>query len=401
MESALVLRDDRAAAVADPPLALANNVELPADLLYEILLRVPAKALCRLRLVCRSWCSLTSDPRFIRAHSSHHPLIAGIHRGCFKQGEIHIVDMYSGSIDKRIRDHGTRVLESSLSTQGNMVCFSAISTIASQSQARVVNPATGVTNILPIGIMRIGLLPMWILGHVDVPSTGEHKVFRVVSSYTTNPAQSCEALTLVAEDGTQRWRAAPRPSNSVSLNFLHMAVLGGVVYFLFCVYYDKHVVVPDVEHDSIVMFDLAKEEWRPTTIRGPLSTHLVDAKLIYDHRLKKCLQLAKLDGCLAMVHHDDQYYSMDLWFLVEMNKGTWTKLYSIQYATDMMKCDVSYRPYPMLVLDDGKVVVWFGGRQLLRAYDPRIDTWEDMAMLENYHPVSVYEGSLLGSGHQC
>ncbi|CAN6225973.1 unnamed protein product [Urochloa humidicola] len=224
MESAL----DRAAAVADPPLALANNVELPADLLYEILLRVPAKALCRLRLVCRSWCSLTSDPRFIRAHSSRHPLIAGIHRGCFKQGEIHIVDMYSGSIDKRIRDHRTGVLEPSLSTQGNMVCFSAVSTtvlVASQSQARVVNAATGVTNILPIGIMRIGLLPMWILGHV--PSTGEHKVLRVVSSFDTNPQQSCEVLTLVAGDGTRRWRAAPpHPSNSVSLDFLHTAVLG-------------------------------------------------------------------------------------------------------------------------------------------------------------------------------
>ncbi|CAN6199702.1 unnamed protein product [Urochloa humidicola] len=64
--------------VADPPLALANSIELPADVLYEILLRFPAKEVGRLRLVCRSWRSLTSDPSFIRAHSSRHPLIAAL-----------------------------------------------------------------------------------------------------------------------------------------------------------------------------------------------------------------------------------------------------------------------------------------------------------------------------------
>ncbi|OEL37035.1 hypothetical protein BAE44_0001946, partial [Dichanthelium oligosanthes] len=49
---------------------------LPADVMYEILLRVPAKALCRLRLVCRWWRSLTSDLRFAREHSPRHPLFA-------------------------------------------------------------------------------------------------------------------------------------------------------------------------------------------------------------------------------------------------------------------------------------------------------------------------------------
>ncbi|KAF8696783.1 hypothetical protein HU200_036416 [Digitaria exilis] len=51
-------------------------------MLREILLRLPADALCRLRLVCRPWRSLTSDPSFARAHAARHPLIAerGPHR---------------------------------------------------------------------------------------------------------------------------------------------------------------------------------------------------------------------------------------------------------------------------------------------------------------------------------
>ncbi|KAF8664300.1 hypothetical protein HU200_054848 [Digitaria exilis] len=82
------------------PLA-ANDGVLPTDVLREILLRVPAMALCRLRLVCRSWRSLTSDPRFATAHTARHPLLVGLESGL---DEIHVIDLYSGSIVKRIRD---------------------------------------------------------------------------------------------------------------------------------------------------------------------------------------------------------------------------------------------------------------------------------------------------------
>nr|CAB3454817.1 unnamed protein product [Digitaria exilis] len=80
------------------PLA-ANDGVLPTDVLREILLRVPAMALCRLRLVCRSWRSLTSDPRFATAHTARHPLLVGLEYGL---DEIHVIDLYSGSIVKRI-----------------------------------------------------------------------------------------------------------------------------------------------------------------------------------------------------------------------------------------------------------------------------------------------------------
>ncbi|KAF8741158.1 hypothetical protein HU200_013639 [Digitaria exilis] len=42
---------------------------LPEDALYEILLRLPAKDLCRFRAVCRPWRSY----HFITAHASSHP----------------------------------------------------------------------------------------------------------------------------------------------------------------------------------------------------------------------------------------------------------------------------------------------------------------------------------------
>ena len=74
------------------PVALTNENDglLPTDVLYEVLLRLPAKELCRLRLVCRAWRSLTSDPGFARAHASRHPpLVAGI----WNSTEVHLLDL--------------------------------------------------------------------------------------------------------------------------------------------------------------------------------------------------------------------------------------------------------------------------------------------------------------------
>ncbi|CAN6339100.1 unnamed protein product [Urochloa humidicola] len=63
---------------AASPLAGANYGVLPVDVLYDILLCLPAKELCRLRLVCQSWRSLTSDPLFAKAHlrSAHTPSLS-------------------------------------------------------------------------------------------------------------------------------------------------------------------------------------------------------------------------------------------------------------------------------------------------------------------------------------
>nr|CAB3455970.1 unnamed protein product [Digitaria exilis] len=77
--------------------AAANDGLLPADILHEVLLRLPTDELCRLRLVCRSWRSLTSDPIFAKAHSSRHPLLVGINFLVGHGREVQFVDT-SGNI---------------------------------------------------------------------------------------------------------------------------------------------------------------------------------------------------------------------------------------------------------------------------------------------------------------
>ncbi|KAL6638457.1 hypothetical protein ACP70R_023952 [Stipagrostis hirtigluma subsp. patula] len=86
--------------VVQPPLAVASHGVLPLDVLFDVLLRLPADELCRLRLVCRSWRSLTSDPLFVKAHSSRHPHVVAIDR--LNRRQVHVLDL-SGNIVRRIR----------------------------------------------------------------------------------------------------------------------------------------------------------------------------------------------------------------------------------------------------------------------------------------------------------
>jgi hypothetical protein len=71
----LQIRHSLPSAMAPPPSrrSRAGVRRLPLDALYEVLLRVPAKDLCRLRAVCRPWRSLLSDPHFAAAHAARHP----------------------------------------------------------------------------------------------------------------------------------------------------------------------------------------------------------------------------------------------------------------------------------------------------------------------------------------
>ncbi|TKW30960.2 hypothetical protein SEVIR_2G075350v4 [Setaria viridis] len=73
MASALVRNKRARPLTAAAPPAVANDGVLPSELLHDVPLRLPADALCRLRLVCRSWRSLTSEPHFAEAHAARHP----------------------------------------------------------------------------------------------------------------------------------------------------------------------------------------------------------------------------------------------------------------------------------------------------------------------------------------
>nr|TKW30996.1 hypothetical protein SEVIR_2G076300v2 [Setaria viridis] len=386
-------------------LALDNDGVLPADVLYEVLLRLPADELCRLRLVCRSWRSLTSDPGFARAHASRHPLLAGVHIACRTDDEIRVVDLFSGDIVRRIVP--TVHPRYGMNSQLDLVCVSGRRT---HEPSSVLNLATGevVATFHPKSHwINKDMMSPFLLGHI--PSTGELKVF-----YTHwcgeggghgGLVQTCCIKTLIGDGGSRRWRVTSSPLAVLGSDLRDRVVIGGVAYILFSQNFNEtNDHNEDLEPDDMAVFDMAAEEWRPAPLRGPLSSCLAgDDERCVHHQHRHEILLAMVDDCLVTVHNNDcyQYCSMDLWFLVDMDvdKGLWTKRFSI-HCTTLCKGYKCHSPYPLLLLDDGRIVIWEDVIKVLRVYDPRTSKWDDITTLNNYFSVNMYRGNLLCPGLQ-
>ncbi|KAL6599919.1 hypothetical protein ACP70R_045570 [Stipagrostis hirtigluma subsp. patula] len=344
-----------------PILAAANYGVLPLDVLSDVLLRLPADELCRLRLVCRSWRSLTSDPLFAKAHSSRHPHVVALH--C-DSGDVHVVDL-SGNVLKRIHlEHPG----DDLTTQLDLLYV--VSFRSGQDHALNV-----VTGMVEHTTQRSSSTHTTVLGHV--PSTGEYKVLRI------QWGQRSEVITL-GSGNNGGWRQRPRAPTIIAVSSRYMAQVGGVAYFMF----DQPLVPADIEPDDIASFDLVTEEWRPTLIQGPLrQLTKYPIGVIY-------LCLAKLNDCLVTVHYNYQDVSGDLWFLEDIDKSLWIKRYSVRCEGGPLRDNQFH--HPLLVLEDGRVIFFVD--QYLRSYDPRTRTWAALTMMRGYHSVRMHHGSLLCSG---
>ncbi|KAF8654795.1 hypothetical protein HU200_061463 [Digitaria exilis] len=390
------------------PLAVGNDGVLPTDVLRDVLLHLPADELCRLRLVCRSWRSLTSDPIFAKAHSSRHPLIVGLHmqprpiRRGSRGFDVHFVDPFSGDIVKQVTT-GRAWDVHKLSTNHGRLCISADERYDPEKN-RVLNPATGAITMLPDTSKHENESTSYgsstcFLG--CVPSTGEYKVIRIRRRHERrNLVEEVELdyhIATLGGDGNNSdagWRVMPCPPVDVTVGSLGRAVVKGVAYFLL-----------DIPHwpaksDDILEFDLDTEEWRYPALRGPFTSHNISAE--DEDRVWESFHLANLNGCLVGIynyHRRCRYTdcSMDLWFLVDAYKELWTKRYSLQLASIAHPCGVYF---PLVILDDGRVLIWVhGGVQKLKAYDPRTSAWTNIpSLVDNLlFSVCIYHGSLLCS----
>nr|XP_040259366.1 putative F-box protein At1g47765 isoform X2 [Aegilops tauschii subsp. strangulata] len=369
--------------------------ELPRDALYDILLRLPAKDVCRLRAVSPSWRSLTLDPIFVKAHAARHPgpLLATT----FADGEsrgVSIVDLLSGDVIKRIRTSGPdlRVPRTRL----DRVCL-----VGGRHPMGVpvtlLDPATGavisswqVISMKYAGLLKTRKAYMDSCVFGKVPSTGVYKAFRFLEVRPlVSPQQLCEVMTLNGRSAG-RWRARPGPPGRVfSDHTMKSAAIDGVLYFLMDfsnMYHSKVTIKPA----SIAAFNLKTEEWMPP-IDGP-----GQVSSLYDE--EDVLPVFEDPRAVAQVRHSLPQ-SMDLWFLMDREKGVWVKKYSIGYYRRE-----DHFSYPLLVLDDERIVFVMQLTGLLQVYDPKTETYTDLWQLEDFKSMCIYTGNLLSqeaTGFHC
>ncbi|KAK3140301.1 hypothetical protein QOZ80_5AG0398950 [Eleusine coracana subsp. coracana] len=333
---------------APRPVAANDGDVLPADLLYDVLLRLPADELCRLRLVCRRWRSLTSDPLFAKAHRSRHPYVLGLNIG---SGEVQVLDL-SGNIVKTIRLDKRHRYCFSFNAQHDLVCVNV-----SSGQSCVLNLATGavIADDLPFPKEHTTQPFRFVLGHV--PTTGVYKVLRLSSikrdggggQQVISTGQSCAVITLgCCGDGRSiRWRATPdAPVQLVVLPHVCTIVIRGVAYFLLMMMNGENTY----ESDSIASFDFDIEEWRPRMIKGPLSSldPMAKEKLGCNNNLdRKDFMLTRVSDCLVSVYSNRKDCSKDLWFrddMDDMSSSLWTKRYHAMKAAKLRKRDDGTHP---------------------------------------------------------
>jgi hypothetical protein len=224
--------------------------------------------------VCRSWRSLLSDPTFIKAHAALRPsLILAL------TADNNIIDVldFSGHIVKQIRVPAAKERAVLPVHPGRSFLFQPDNRIC------MVDPGTGGVLTLPFDNHDD---PVWRRSTYCIRSDyvlGHHKVLRVVTHANSSSSpleQTCHVLSLTGDgddDNRHRWSQRPSPPLFVwsDVDF-HGVVIEGFVFFLaggaFNTGSDR---MHNMNPKSIASFDLEKEQWRPTTLRGPqeINTH--------------------------------------------------------------------------------------------------------------------------------
>jgi hypothetical protein len=111
----------------------------------------------------------------------------------------------------------------------------------------------------------------------------------------------------------------------------------------------------------------------------------------YHGQPSKQLTLANLNGSLVIVHGPTPY--MDLWFLMDSDKGLWIKNYSVQ-----IEHNLALPAHPLMLLDDGRIVIKC--LKLLQIHDTRANTFSTLLKLRHLSGISMFAGNLLSLDHE-
>ncbi|TVU39721.1 hypothetical protein EJB05_13159, partial [Eragrostis curvula] len=376
------------------PAASSAGVLSP-DMLFDVLLRLPAKELCRLRAVCRCWRSLTIDPLFISAHADLQRSPLFLARFQDDKVHIHVMDS-SGNLVKRIAIPRGHQL---LCTQLELACVASPS-----NSCCVLNPATGGLYALPRGPalvqpQRESLRRPDTFVFGRVPSTGEYKVIRTFNRAEfphNDKLQPFEVFTLNGAASIGQWRILD--SRDFIVEASSAVVVDGAVYFLMNSSYNRRgrAVTSGIPADYIASLDIEREEWR-RDLQGPISGSPVigdlDARDDYMFMWPQ-LALADLKGSLVLSYYRRRQFILDLWFLKDFEDGHWVKEYSIRTGSISFCLADEYRVKPLLMLDDGRLVIYAELTGLLLICDPQTNTLTEVET-KHLDSVSVYAGNLL------
>uniref|UniRef100_A0A0E0LHX2 F-box domain-containing protein n=1 Tax=Oryza punctata TaxID=4537 RepID=A0A0E0LHX2_ORYPU len=365
---------------------------LPPEMLHEVLLRLPSKPICRLRAVCRSWRSFTSDPLFAAAHAARHPhtaLLLAVGVETSPTPRINLVDL-SGNVVKHIPCTGKGRVICSHSSNDHVVLDGSDDHII-----RILHPTTSSALALPRRRTKGGDRVWFAFGlHATSHSnTGQHsKLLRIVEA--RDYSLTSEIITTSDTKPKPQWRKTANPPGYLDWRCTNGVVFRGAAYFVlsYCL-----AASSLIQTGCLPSFDLETEQWS-MTLQGPTKTIIHDANGTHNCTgLAAHLKLAALKGTLSAAHWRNHDSIVDLWFLTDFDKGTWSKEYRVNVDFVFFGTGIYVEVLPLLVTDEGEVVLWLqaGMKAIVQIYNPVTKISLDITEMSIDAGVGVYTGSPL------
>jgi hypothetical protein len=382
-------------------------VSLPEDVVFEVLARLPAKTLCRLRCVCKGWCALIGSPAFVAVQRSHAaPHLVRVLYNAWPP-EVQVMDMDGNAV---------RSLETSRSTPlptwPDLICVDGNQ--LSRPGGMVIDPAAG----RAFTVDFCGSDPPAPLGFTYSTSfgraavSGAFKFIRLQEPLSWNDDGGGHTLTEVATiidgggSGPPAWRRRSGPPFVTGAGCDQKAVVNGFLYCISC----KLEIGGEVDGEDdtapswnrIAAFDLEREEWKAEVINGPT--------LMRHHMVEEiwCIALVEIKGTLALVDaHVDNDQHVSIWLLVDPDKSVWVKECTIQmpknstWTTKLLGDVLGDRRMLLLVRrlekETGQNKNSYDFRDALLFYNPSTKAFTDSWRLQSDLDIhwSFYTGSLL------
>ncbi|KAL7595314.1 hypothetical protein Lser_V15G29594 [Lactuca serriola] len=350
---------------------------VPADIIIEILSRLPVKSLLRIRSVCKLWFSIISDPHFVKSHLSfstsnnryaHHRLIFSIESISVHSCPLYDV-LYDGTVNALELDYP---LKESFDYVRIFSCCNGLLLIANaDGDLFIWNPSNRRSNRLPCSGSR-GRPCKYEFGYDE--SSDDYKVVGIY--YVYRGEAEYDAIVKMYSLKTGNWKRIGDFHNGFSMD-CSVKYLNGVLHWM---------SIQDSGSSyswTIASLDLAKETYGE--ILQP----------VYDE-FRTHLKLGALREWLCVLCDYSQIRA-DVWVMkVYGVKDSWTKLVSIPYSTDPGWHRFSV---PLCISDDGKVLLKFGSK--LVVYDSQNCSSSEIQNFNEYVEAYTIVESLVSPDSQA
>ncbi|XP_052209385.1 F-box protein CPR1-like [Diospyros lotus] len=343
---------------------------LPAEILADILSRLPVKPLLRIRCVSKPWCALIDSSSFVKLHLNRSLETKTNLSFILRDDHLHSVDFDSMdgvaeamSLDHhplRCQDYGTEVWGSC----DGLICMSnALDTVV------LWNPNTRKSRKLPYSPVEFEDASKFhacrVYGFGYDSASDDYKVVRIVA-LRSNDLSAFRYEVKVYSLKANSWHRAGKFPHYPNLKRTCGVLANGSLHWVVTQGFDVR------KDGSIVAFDLAREDY-----------HVVPQPDYSD--MNFFMLVHSLGGCLSIFCN---YYlsRVDIWVMKEYDvKASWTRLISVaqpgvigpfQYLRPVT---YSKDGREVLLEQDSSRLIWYD-LKLKRARDVRIQGTQDMMM---------------------